>query len=121
MREKINRLIRRVIATEPCPKICWDEVIRVDALGTDAIGPFEVSLTFTHSDGTQAIVCVHHKGYDEIADSLPGRFPSISPSWYQEMSEQPWHVERVLFQEMEWPARAITDDQRIVLNNGGWP
>src|SRR3954447_2324247 len=97
MQDKLNRLIRRVTATEPCPEIRWDEVIRIDALGTDALGPFEVSFTFTHSDGTQATVCVHHKGYDEIADSLPRKFPMISPTWFQEMSEQPWHVERVLY------------------------
>jgi hypothetical protein len=97
MKEKINRLIRRLTATEPCPKIQWDDVVRVEALGTDALGPFEVSLTFTHSDGTEVTVFVHHKGYSDVVDSLPRRFPTITPNWYQEMSEQPWHVERVLY------------------------
>ena len=41
------------------------------------------------------------KGYDEIIESLPQRFPPIPPTWHDEMAEQPWHVERVLFSRDE--------------------
>jgi hypothetical protein len=94
---RINEAVRRLTATEPRPNIRWDEVIRIEALGTDAISAFEISLTFTYKDGSETNVFVHHKGYDEIVESLPQRFPSIKPGWYKEMAAQPWHAERVLF------------------------
>ncbi len=97
MSKRINRAIRKLTATEAAPAIRWPDVVRIDALGTDAIGPFEVSLTFTYADGSQATLFVHHTGYDEILDSLPQRFPSIRETWHDEMAEQPWHVERVLY------------------------
>ena len=97
MREGINRLIRRITATEPCPVIHWASIVRVEALATDALGVFDVSLIFTHSDGTESTVSVHHQGYDTVMDSLRERFPSIPPNWREEMSRQPWHVEQVLY------------------------
>jgi len=97
MREGINRLIRQVTATEPCPAIRWDSVVRIDAIGTDALGVFEISLVFTYSDGTEAALSVHHRGYDTVMDSLRERFRSISPNWREEMGRQPWHVERMLY------------------------
>jgi hypothetical protein len=103
MREAINRLIRRITATEPCPEVRWDSVVRIDAIGTDAGGVFEVSLIFTYHDGTEDMVSVHHQGYDRVMDSLRERFPSIPPGWREEMSRQPWHVERVLY-SMDRPA-----------------
>ena len=99
MREKINRVIRGITATERCPQIRWDEVVRIEALGTDALGAFEVSLTFTHADGTEATVSVHHKGYDDVLRLMLEKFPTIPPAWFEELSEQPWHVERVLHRQ----------------------
>lgn len=97
MRQQINRFIRRVTATESRPEIRWSEVIRIEALGTDALGAFEVSLTFVCESGAQTTVSPHHKGFDEILDQLPQRFPSIRSDWFEQMSQQPWHVERVLY------------------------
>jgi hypothetical protein len=97
MRQQINRFIRRVTATESRPEIRWSEVIRIEALGTDALGAFEVSLTFIYESGAQTTVSPHHKGYDEILDELRQRFPSIPMDWFVQMSQQPWHVERVLY------------------------
>ena len=94
---RINKTIRRLAATEPRPFIRWDEIIHIEALGTDVIGPFEVCLTFIYADGRETNLFVHHEGYDEIVESLTRRFPSINPGWYEEMAAQPWHIERVLY------------------------
>ena len=66
-------------------------------MGTDAFSAFQIWLTFIYSDGTQAEVAVEMKGYWDIVESLRTRFPSIPPTLYEEMAEQPWHVERVLY------------------------
>jgi hypothetical protein len=95
--DRIKKAIHQLAATEPCPDIRWDDVIRIEALGTDAIGPFEITVTFVYADEGETSLFVHHKGYDEIIDSLPRRFPSISPSWQDELAKQPWHVERTLY------------------------
>ena len=97
---RINKAIRRLTATEARPGIRWDAVVRIEALGTDAIGPFEVSLTFTYADGGGTTLFVHHAGYDEILEMLPQRFPSIGATWYEEMAAQPWHVERALYSKL---------------------
>jgi hypothetical protein len=89
MRQQINRFIRRVTATESRPEIRWSEVIRIEALGTDALGAFEVSITFIYESGAQATVSPHHKGYGAILDELPQRFPSMPSNWLVQMSQQP--------------------------------
>lgn len=95
---RINKWISRwVHPIEPCPKIRWPHVVRIDAMGTDAIGPFEVYVTFTHSDGSEATIFPHTKDYAEIIETLDWWYPSISPAWYLEMSKQPWHVEKLLW------------------------
>ena len=99
MLKKLAKLGRRNIGTQPCPDIRWDEVVRILAIGTDAFGPFEISLFFFHSDGTEARLCIEHRGYDRILDSLPQRYPSISRTWYDEMAETSWDVERVLYEK----------------------
>src|SRR6266496_1350355 len=75
----------------------WRDVVRIEATGTDAFGAFEIWLTFHHSDGSEVVLTVQHRGYDKILESLPERFPSIVPDWYDRMAEQPWHVESVLY------------------------
>ena len=85
----------------PCPEIRWHDVVRIEAIGTDSFSSFQIWLTFTHSNGAEAKVTVETKGYWDIVDSLHTRFPSISPTWYDEMSKQPWHVESVLFSRDE--------------------
>jgi hypothetical protein len=71
--------------------------VRIEATGTDAFGVFEVWLTIHQSDGSEITLTVHHRGYDRILESLPERFPSIPPDWYGQITEQPWHVESVLY------------------------
>src|SRR5688572_20533792 len=77
-------------------EIRWDDVVKIEALGTDAVGPFEVWLTFTHADGSTAVVFPHTPGYGDVLRIMLRRFPEIPPGWVDEMAEQPWHVERVL-------------------------
>ena len=97
MSHRVAKFMQRLLASEPCPEIHWHEVVRIEAMGTDAFSAFQIWLTFTHSDGSEAQVAIEMRGYWDIVESLHTRFPSISPTWYDEMSEQPWHVERVLF------------------------
>jgi len=95
--KRMKKLAGRHIGTQPCPEIRWQDVVRIEATGTDAFGAFEVWLTFHHSDGSEVDLTVQHRGYDKILESLPERFPSILPDWYDRMAEQPWHVESVLY------------------------
>src|SRR6185503_15330239 len=94
--QKLRRIAREPIFPRPCPEIRWHDVVRIEAMGTDAFSAFQIWLTFIYSDGTQAEVAVEMKGYWDIVESLRTRFPSIPPTLYEEMAEQPWHVERVL-------------------------
>jgi hypothetical protein len=103
-------MMQRLSATKPCPEIQWEEVVRIEAMGTDAFSAFEIWLTLIHSDGTRAEITMDTKGYWDIVDTLHSRFPSISPTWYDEMSEQPWHVERTLFsREREIGGRYVNE------------
>ena len=101
MTNLLAKFMHQFSATLPCPEIRWEEIVRIEAMGTDAFGPFEIWLTFTHADGGQAEVAIETKGYWDIVESIHSRFPSVSPAWYEEMAEQPWHVERVLYSRDE--------------------
>ena len=93
----INRLLQRLSPTMPCPPIHWQNVVRVEAWGTDAVGAFSVWITFTHADGSAAEVSIDTKGFWDIVESLHTRIPSIPPNWYDEMAEESWYVERLLY------------------------
>jgi hypothetical protein len=95
---RLKKFVQRLLPQAPCPEIHWAEVIRIDAMGTDAFSDFQIWLTFTHADGGTARVFIETRGYFEIIESLHKRFPSIPPNWYDEMAEQPWHVEKVLYE-----------------------
>jgi hypothetical protein len=97
MSHRIAKFMQRFSPTKPCPEIRWPDVVRIFAMGTDAFSAFQIWLTFTHSDGTEALVAIETEGYWDIVESLHTRFPSITPIWFEEMSEQQWHVERVLY------------------------
>lgn len=101
MNYRVAKFMQRFSATKPCPEIRWQDVVRIEAMGTDAFSAFQIWLTFTHSDSSEEQVAIETKGYWDIVESLHTRFPSISPTWYDEMSEQPWHVKRVLFSQDE--------------------
>ena len=89
--------MQKLSATKPCPEIRWQDVVRIEAMGTDAFSAFQIWLTFIHSDGTEAQVFIETKGYWDIVESLHTHFPSISSTWYEKMTERPWHVESVLY------------------------
>ena len=97
IQKRVNRVLRKVLATEPEPHVEWEKIVRIEATGCDVLGAFEVSLTFQYSDGRSCELYVHHKGYDAILDELLIRFPKISPDWHSEMAREPWHVERTLY------------------------
>src|SRR5262245_6841338 len=98
---RVNRSMSRFngwfAGIERCPRIRWDNVVRIEALGTDAIGAFAVTVTFIYLDGCEVMIIPEMQGYYEIIESLDERYPSLSPDWYQRMSMQPWHVESVLY------------------------
>ena len=94
---RIDRFLRRFLPKKQCPEIRWEDVVRIEAVGTDAFSGFQIWLTITHSDGSEAQVFRETKGYYEIVESLHRRFPSISPTWYEDMAKTPWHVEKVLY------------------------
>lgn len=96
--KKLKKIANRHIGTQPCPELRWNDVVRIEATGTDAFGAFEVWLTFVHRDGSEVFLTVRHRGYDKIVESLSGTFPGIEPNWYDRMAEQPWHVEEVLYE-----------------------
>jgi hypothetical protein len=98
---RLSKLARMNIPTEPAPHIRWPEVVRIEATGTDTFGPFRVWLSFFHEDGTQATLCVEHRGYDRIVESLHLWYPAIPPDWYRQMEKTPWHVERVLYSRLQ--------------------
>ena len=85
-RDGVNRVLRKVLATEPEPRVRWEKIVRIEATGCD------VSLTFQYLDGSSCELYVHHKGYDAILDELLIRFPSIRRDWHGEMALEPWHV-----------------------------
>ncbi|MHC4500211.1 MAG: hypothetical protein ACYS21_13985, partial [Planctomycetota bacterium] len=98
MRRLVRRLNQPVFGREPCPEIQWDDVVRIYAIGSNAMGPFDISVTFTHRDGKKVTIFVHTKGYYAIIKSLSRRFPSIPEGWYDEMMARPdWYVERELY------------------------
>jgi len=81
---------------KPGSEVRWEDVVRVVALGTDALGPFQISVTFTHDDGEELTIFKHHAGYQEMIQCLPEKFSSISPDWYQD-AKGPGHIRRLLY------------------------
>lgn len=99
--QKLARLAQQPVFGPSCPEIRWQDVVRIEAMGTDAFSPFQVWLTFIYGDGKEAQVAAEMKGYWDVVDSLHERFPSILPDWYARMAKTPWHVEAVLFERDE--------------------
>lgn len=97
MNFRIKKFMQMLSFAKPCPEIRWKDVVRVEAMGTDAFGAFQIWLTIKHSDDSEVKIFREMRGYYEIVESLHTKFPSISPGWYDEMAEEPWHVERILF------------------------
>lgn len=75
----------------------WDRVVRVQALGTDTFGPFEIWINVTMDDGVWYAFYPFTPGYQELVDDLPRRFPDLNPDWQDEMAETPWHVDRLIY------------------------
>ena len=94
---RISKLLLMNIPTEPAPDIRWPEVVRIEATGTDAFGPFRVWLSFFHEDCTEATLFAESRGYDKIVESLHLWYPTVPPDWYDQMQKTPWHAERLLY------------------------
>jgi hypothetical protein len=101
MSHKFAKFMHGFSAWKPCPEIRWQDVVLIEAMGTDAFSAFQIWLTFYYSDGSKEQVAVEMKGYWDVVKSLHTRFPAIPPNWYDEMSEQTDHVERILFSKDE--------------------
>jgi hypothetical protein len=97
---KVNKFLGKMIVGEKCPEIRWDEVVRIEAFGTDVVSAFAIMVTFHYSDESSVAVHPEQSGYFGIIESLDQRFPSITPDWFTEMQEagKDWpDVERVLY------------------------
>jgi hypothetical protein len=75
----------------------WNRVIRVEALGTDTFGPFELWINVTTEDGVMHAYYPFTPGYKKLIEELPRRFPHLEPDWKEAMAETPWHVERLIY------------------------
>ncbi len=83
----LEKTIGRPIAGS-CPKIQWEEIIRIEAFGTDAVSAFAIVVTFNYEDGSKVSLHPEQRGYYEIIESLDGRFAGISPDWFEEMRQE---------------------------------
>ena len=96
---RINRFLGQTITGGKCPQIRWNDIVRIEAFGTDAVSAFAIMVIFHYSDGSEDSVHPEQKGYYEVIESLDERFPSISPEWFNEMqvAGKDWpDVDRVL-------------------------
>lgn len=105
IRQTLSRFAKEPVFGQPCPEILWDDIVRIEAVGTDAFGPFQLWITFTYDDDTQVRITSEMKGYWNIVDSLTEHFPLISPDWYNRMAETPWDAEAVLFEHAPTSSR----------------
>jgi hypothetical protein len=97
---RVNKFLGQMITGEKCPDIRWNEVVRIEAFGTDAVSAFAIMVTFFYSDGSKVSVHPEQKGYYDVIETLDQRYPSISQDWFQEMQAagKDWpDVERVLY------------------------
>ncbi len=97
MRKVIAKLNQRFFVCETCPDIDWEQVVRIEAVGTDAMSEFQVWLTFVYSDERSFEVAPDMTGYWVIIRLLPARFPSIPATWYEDMLKESAHVERTFY------------------------
>jgi hypothetical protein len=97
---RINKFLGRTITGEKCPEIRWNDVVRIEAFGTDVVSAFAIMLIFQFADGSEVSVHPEQKGYYDIVESLDQRLPSIPAEWFEEMhaegKERP-DVRRVLY------------------------
>ena len=97
---KVNKFLGQMMTGEKCPAIHWDDVVRIEAFGTDAVSAFAIMVTFHYAGGSSVSVHPEQKGYYDIVESLDQRFPSIASDWFAEMQKagNDWpDVERVLY------------------------
>lgn len=97
---RVNKFLGQRIFGRKCPEIRWNDVVRIEAFGTDVFPPFVIMITFYYNDGSKIHIQPEEKGYHKIIESLDERFPSISPNWFVEMQAayEGWRdVHRVLY------------------------
>ena len=84
---RINKIIGYTITAEKRPEIRWNDIVRIEAFGTDVVSAFAIMVTFFYHDGTKTAVHPEQKGYYQIVESLDERFPSIPDDWFAKMQE----------------------------------
>ena len=97
---RVNKFLGRFASVGKCPEIRWDDIVRIEAFGTDVVGAFAIVVTFYYEDGTHVEIHPEQSGYYKIVESLDQRFSSISPDWFEEMRKagKNWpDVERTLY------------------------
>src|SRR5262249_8877827 len=97
---RVNKFLGRFASVGKCPKIRWDDIVRIEAFGSDVVSAFAIVVTFCYNDETREEIHPEQGGYYKIVESLDERFPSISPEWFEEMQKagKDWpDVERVLY------------------------
>ena len=100
---KVNKFVGQVTSGmfgEKLPDIRWNEVVRIDAFGTDAVSAFAIVVTFHYRDGSLVAIHPEQKGHYGIVESIEKKLPSVSSDWFDEMQEAgiDWpDVERVLY------------------------
>ena len=97
---RVNKFLGRFASIGNCPEIRWDDIVRIEAFGTDVVSAFAIMVTFCYKDGTQVKIQPEERGYYRIIESLDERIPSIAPDWFEEMQQagKDWpDVERVLY------------------------
>jgi hypothetical protein len=97
---RVNKFLGQMITAEKCPEIRWDDVVRIEAFGTDAVSAFAIMVTFFYSDGSTVAIHPEQRGYHDVIESLDERYPAIAPDWFEEMqtASKDWpDVERVLY------------------------
>ena len=97
---RVNKFLGQTLTGGKCPEIRWNDIVRIEAFGTDAVSAFAIMVIFHYADGSEDSVHPEQKGYYDIIESLDERFPTISLEWFEEMQKagKDWpDVERVLY------------------------
>ena len=97
---RVNKFLGQMITGEKCPEIRWDDIVRIEAFGTDAVSAFAIMVTFHYSDGNKVSVHPEQRGYYNVIEAVDQRFPSVPADWFEGMQKagKDWpDVDRLLY------------------------